>query len=702
MISNVFLFFAVYEVIGITVPERIKKNGYPIEIYRDIVTDDKYLLTMFRIPCGNPCKNDTKDRPPVLLMHGLFGSAKDYIVMGPERGLGFLLADRGYDVWLGNARGSLYSRKHTTLNPDYDARFWEFSWHEIGYYDVPAFVNLVKTTTNKNQISYVGNSMGTTVFFVLNSDRPEFNKDFNVMIALAPAAYLSHVKGPIVPPLVQVADLLDRLGGVLGINEVPPKGVDGLLGLLGEILCQKNSPLIDACRSILFLVSGFNPDQLNKSAVAEIYEGGPSPVSRQQLIHYAQSVKSGYFRHYDYGSYRNKQKYSKTEPPIYELNKVTVPVNIFYSDGDWLCNPQDVERLGKELNNCVLLHKVSMKSFSHTDFLFASDVVPMVYEKVFEVLHDVQTLINNEGGVSNKAALNWRNYQSLEAIYAWLKSLPGKHPQVTVIQGGVSYQGRPILGVKVSYKPGNKIVFLEGGIHAREWISTATVTFILNELLTSTNPRVRAVAESRDWYVFPSVNPDGYVFSTSNDRMWRKTRKPYGYCYGADPNRNWGYKWMQGGASSNPCADDYAGPNAFSEIETRSLSNFISSISANLEAYIGFHSYSQYILIPFSHSGWEVPANNAEQRTIGLKAAYALATRYGTQYKVGNTPEIIYVASGGSFDWVLGTYRHVRLAYTFELRDRGRYGFLLPPNQIIPTGQETLDAIVVMIEEISK
>ncbi|KAF5272916.1 hypothetical protein FQR65_LT04845 [Abscondita terminalis] len=316
-------------------------------------------------------------------------------------------------------------------------------------------------------------------------------------------------------------------------------------------------------------------------------------------------------------------------------------------------------------------------------------------------IENVQTLIDNEGQLTTKADLNWNSYSRLETINSWMMSLPNKYPQVTVVQGGISYEGRPILGVKVSYKPGNKIVFLEGGIHAREWIAPATVTYILNQLLSSTDPRVRAVAESRDWYVFPNANPDGYVYSTNYDRMWRKTRKPYGFCYGADPNRNWGYHWMQGGASNNPCADDYAGPSAFSEIETKSLAEFISTIAPNLEAYIGFHSYSQYLLIPFGHSGLEVPANDAELHNIGYKAVAALSAKYGTRYSVGNIPEIIYVASGGSFDWVLGNYRHVRLAYTFELRDTGRYGFLLPPDQIIPTGRETLDALVVMIEEIS-
>ena len=86
--------------------------------------------------------------------------------------------------------------------------------------------------------------------------------------------------------------------------------------------------------------------------------------------------------------------------------------------------------------------------------------------------------------------------------------------QVEIINAGKTYQGRTIKGVKLSFgssaKPG---VFIEGGIHAREWISPATVTYLINEFLTSKDTAVRQLAESHDWYIVPSFNPDGYVYT---------------------------------------------------------------------------------------------------------------------------------------------------------------------------------------------
>lgn len=84
--------------------------------------------------------------------------------------------------------------------------------------------------------------------------------------------------------------------------------------------------------------------------------------------------------------------------------------------------------------------------------------------------------------------------------------------------------------------------------------------------------------------------------------MWRKTRVPYFFCVGADPNRNWGYHFNDGGSSTNPCSETYSGPQAFSEPLTRSISEFITTIGPELQAYIAFHSYSQLFLLPYGYS----------------------------------------------------------------------------------------------------
>ncbi|KAJ9590885.1 hypothetical protein L9F63_016090, partial [Diploptera punctata] len=194
----------------------------------------------------------------------------------------------------------------------------------------------------------------------------------------------------------------------------------------------------------------------------------------------------------------------------------------------------------------------------------------------------------------------------LDKIYEFLDSLIYHFPYATPITLGNSYEGRPIRGVKISYKSNNPGVFLESGTHAREWIAPATALFILNELLTSEDKSVRFIAENYDWYIFPSVNPDGYEYSHQVNRLWRKNRRPVTeWCFGVDMNRNFDINWSAG--EYDPCRQTYPGPNAFSEPETKNLANFVMSIANNIQVYLSLHSYSQLLMFPYAYTHDHTP-----------------------------------------------------------------------------------------------
>ncbi|XP_020800488.1 zinc carboxypeptidase A 1 [Drosophila serrata] len=302
-------------------------------------------------------------------------------------------------------------------------------------------------------------------------------------------------------------------------------------------------------------------------------------------------------------------------------------------------------------------------------------------------------------------AYNWAEYYELDDTYAWMQSLANQYPGVvTLIEGGKTYQGRSILGVRItkggSNKPG---IFLEAGIHAREWIASASATYIINQLLTSEVESIKQLAENYTWYVLPHANPDGYVYTHTTDRMWRKTRTPYGSCFGADPNRNWGFHWNEVGASSSACSDTYAGPSAFSEIETQSLSNYIASLTSKgkISLYISLHAYSQYLLYPYGHTS-ELPDNVADFQKVYDVSIAAVNKRYGTKYTGGNIYDAIYPAAGASVDWAYGT-QGVRMSFCYELRPSSNSiftGFKLPAEQIVPASEELLDSIVAMADEV--
>lgn len=298
-----------------------------------------------------------------------------------------------------------------------------------------------------------------------------------------------------------------------------------------------------------------------------------------------------------------------------------------------------------------------------------------------------------------KAIRDWTVYWTYAEVNEWLDYLVATYPNaVSRIQIGKTYEGRDVRGVKVNIGGGTKkSVVFEGTMHAREWISTATTTWMLNELLTSSDPNIQTLARNYEWYVIPVANPDGYSYTWTNDRSWRKTRRPSNaLCFGADPNRNWDNHFAQSGASTNPCSDTFAGAAPFDQPETLALSNFFKSIP-NLAGYFAFHAYGQLMMLPY---GWTtaLPPKYAQLFSIGTNAVAALRAKFNTNYKIGSIANIIYLASGSSVDWVydsLGT----NVTYAYEFRDEGRYGFSLPANQIIDNSIEVFASIVSILDQ---
>lgn len=315
---------------------------------------------------------------------------------------------------------------------------------------------------------------------------------------------------------------------------------------------------------------------------------------------------------------------------------------------------------------------------------------------------NVQELIDEERQQVSRAGstYGWDQYHSYEETTAWMKQLSQEYPdQVTLINLGKSHQNRNTYGLKLSRRGNNPAVFIEAGVHSREWIGPATSTFIFHQLLTSEDPEIRRLSQDYDWYVVPMVNPDGYVFTRAN-RMWRKNLRRNLLCVGVDVNRNWGYHWREAGSSSFACSDQYAGPGPMSEAETRNLDKFMGTISDRVKLYLSFHSFSQLLLWPEGHTRERIPEYDDYER-IGKATVEAIAVRYGTEYERGSIIEAIYPASGSTIDYMRSTYK-IPLAFCFELRpkrDDPGVGFILSPDQIRPTGEETLDGVGAMVRE---
>lgn len=352
----------------------IQKYQYPSEVHK-VETSDGYILEMHRIP--------KPGGTPVFLMHGLLDSSSTWVMMGPNKGFAYMLSDMGYDVWMGNARGNRYSRNHKTLSPA-RSPFWEFSFHEIGKYDLPAMIDYVLTVTMRQKLHYVGHSQGSTAFWIMCSENPEYTAKIISMQGLAPIAYLSHSRSPFVNVLQFFANKLSGLISLIGPNEFLPNSE--FLGLVSKVFCKDEAITQDICTNIIFMITGYNEKQMNKTMLPVIIGHTPAGAATKQVLHFSQIQYSGKFRQYDYGVIKNLWKYGSAKPPLYDLSRVKVKVALHYSTNDWLAHPRDVEKLHQNLPNPIGKFLVDDHDFNHLDFVWGIDARPFLYERVVKII----------------------------------------------------------------------------------------------------------------------------------------------------------------------------------------------------------------------------------------------------------------------------------------------------------------------------
>ncbi|KAH8826308.1 carboxypeptidase A2 [Flagelloscypha sp. PMI_526] len=297
----------------------------------------------------------------------------------------------------------------------------------------------------------------------------------------------------------------------------------------------------------------------------------------------------------------------------------------------------------------------------------------------------------------------FKQYHTWDDHMAWLNAMASKFSNNSrVVVAGQSLEGRNISALHVYGSAGPDVkpaVVYHSTVHAREWITTKVNEYIAFQLLSGASNGTKDLLDKFELYMFPFSNPDGFVHTTTVERLHRKNMRPAPAgstnaedCSGIDVNRNWDHSsWNQSeGASISNCAQDYKGPSANSEPETQVLSSWLmdkATKAPGVASYLDWHSYSQLAMSPYGYKCDSKPPDSAELESLVAGFSTALQAVHNTVFKSGPICQTIYQVSGDSVDYAYENAK-IKYAFTVELRDTGENGFVLPPDEILPSSEE--------------
>jgi carboxypeptidase A2 len=323
-------------------------------------------------------------------------------------------------------------------------------------------------------------------------------------------------------------------------------------------------------------------------------------------------------------------------------------------------------------------------------------IVFKVAEQDIQTLIDVEQLEMKQRKSARGQVFNYDDFNTLEDIFTELDSMVARCPpgmECDLIVIGQSYQGRDIKGLRMRGPGQNrKAIWTDATIHAREWLATATLLKIMKHLVDDYNDlQVAALLQKYDFYLLPVVNPDGYSYTHTNERLWRKNRTPNAgsTCLGTDLNRNYDQMWGNAGASTNPCSDTYRGATPGSEPETVVTQGALRQLGPSLIFSMHIHTYGHLWLIPWGSvtntGACNYAADHAQMMVVANAGANAVQSTWNIQtWARGNSCDTIYPASGITMDYSKGL-GGVFFTVTPELRGTN---FIIAATNIEPSFRE--------------
>jgi len=296
----------------------------------------------------------------------------------------------------------------------------------------------------------------------------------------------------------------------------------------------------------------------------------------------------------------------------------------------------------------------------------------------------------------------FRGYHNYSVILDFVKELQRKYPSLIspAIAIGESVEGRTIQLFKIQVPQDNNdkrngkaqriSLWINSLQHAREWVSAPTTQYIIWKLLegyTEGNPEIRRLLSMIDIHYVPVLNVDGFLYTHSNNRMWRKNRRGG---YGVDLNRNWKAGWGSG-SSTNRNSEVFRGESPMSEPECQAVDKYIRD-NPSIRYGIDFHSFSEVLLRPWGKQSTVTP-DETFLRDFGQSVVNAVNQVFARRYKNWRAAQL--GIGNGLDDQMYEEYKMIS-GFTMELRPSSSFGggFHLPPDQILDCGKENLAGVL--------
>jgi pimeloyl-ACP methyl ester carboxylesterase len=366
-----FLLFQVFTLIlsedlEVYYKDYIKQYGYELE-ENPVTTEDGFILSVWHL---QPKKPNGK---VVFLQHGLADTAWTFFQL-KHKSLPFFLLQEGYDLWLGNIRGNIFSSKHATkkIKADYN----NFTIDEFVKYDLPTMVDYVKSRTGVKKLSYIGHSQGSTMFFMLTMHNPSYvqnNFDHFATLGTVPNIAYTHF-API--------ELLDKISGILkAVKIFDTINLTNAQRNLVSGFC-KLSPGI--CGKFFDAAAALHPSKrMNYTDIFNFMFYYPGGVSKTNLLHWSQIHKMKQLVYYN---------------PNFEKEQTAVPYNtenlknwkikslISRTDDDTFSSYEDVTEFYMNVEDKSLIEILDLKDYSHLDVLGAESAYEEIYMPIINFL----------------------------------------------------------------------------------------------------------------------------------------------------------------------------------------------------------------------------------------------------------------------------------------------------------------------------